>query len=76
MGFREVTTMELGYICEDGTAPVLETIKSLDECIDYYWFRKIDDMELKGIGKNLITKKSQRNSSQKNSFYFEIFHLD
>ena len=49
-GYKVVTTadLELGsYICDDGSTPTVATIRTVEECIKYYWFDKLDDIELK-----------------------------
>lgn len=54
-GYKVVTTadLELGsYICTDGTTPIVATIRTVEECIQYYWFDKIDEMELKAANKS------------------------
>ena len=56
-GYKVVTTadLELGsYICDDGSTPTVATIRTVEECIKYYWFDKLDDIELKARDFNAV----------------------
>ena len=56
-GEKEITTADLGiasYLCEDTDpvkAPLITTIRNLDECLNYFWFDKIAEKELASINR-------------------------
>ena len=55
-----VTTMELGYICDDGSTPTVRTITSLQECLDFYWFDRLAEMELKATNETLFRQQQKQ----------------
>ena len=65
-GYKEVTTLDLelgSYICTDGTTPIVTTIRTVEECIQYYWFDKIDDMELKAKNKTEYVEEQKQKAA-------------
>ena len=45
-GFKTVFASDLGFNCKNDTT-VLKNITTLQECLEFYWFDKLDEVKLK-----------------------------
>lgn len=73
MGLREVTTIDLGYICDDGSTPIVRKIQNLDDCMNYYWYERIDDMELKATNSTLFYDEQKKMRLEKLACTLGVF---